>query len=61
MVFFMPDKEVPKDDSDGEDEWMSYANAGFGATDYSLWDEDEKPAELIDEEDFDDLQLDTVE
>ncbi|MCS5525811.1 MAG: hypothetical protein NZ737_01885, partial [Candidatus Poseidoniaceae archaeon] len=57
----MPDKEVPKDDSDEEEEWMSYANAGFGTTDYSLWDEDAKPAEIIDEEDFDDLQLDTGE
>jgi tRNA pseudouridine synthase 10 len=61
MVFFMPDKEVPKDDSDEEDDWMSYANAGFGTTDYSLWDEDEKPAEIIDEVDFEDLQLDTGE
>lgn len=61
MVFFMPDKEVPKDDSDEEEEWMSYANAGFGTTDYSLWDEDAKPAEIIDEEDFEDLQLDTGE
>jgi len=61
MVIFMPDKEIPKDDSDSEEEWMSYANAGFGATDYSLWDEDEKPAKIIDEEDFDDLQLDTGE
>ena len=33
------------DDIDGDDEeWMKYANAGFGETDYSLWD-DVEPAE----------------
>ena len=27
------------EDNDEEDDWMKYANAGFGQTDYSLWDE----------------------
>ena len=32
------------DIDDDEEEWMKYANAGFGETDYSLWD-DVEPAE----------------
>jgi len=31
------------DDNEDEDDWMKYANAGFGQTDYSLWDETEQP------------------
>ncbi|MBT7063676.1 MAG: hypothetical protein HN923_03160, partial [Euryarchaeota archaeon] len=27
------------DENDNDEEWMKYANAGFGQTDYSLWDE----------------------
>ena len=42
------------DDStpDDEDDWMKYANSGFGSTDYSLWDdveESEDEPEQIDE------------
>ena len=33
--------ERPEDD---DDDWMQYANAGFGETDYSLWD-DVEPVE----------------
>ena len=32
------------DVEDDEEDWMKYANAGFGETDYSLWD-DVEPAE----------------
>ena len=30
-----------------EEDWLQYANAGFGSTDYSLWDEgaDDQTAE----------------
>ena len=35
----MSDKDEVNDNSDGEDDWMSYANTGFGSTDYSLWDD----------------------
>ena len=31
------------EDNEDEDDWMKYANAGFGQTDYSLWDETEQP------------------
>ena len=46
------------ENNDDEEEWMKYANAGFGQTDYSLWDESEtveQPGEEID----DDLALDS--
>ena len=33
----------PEDDDD-DDDWMKYANASFGETDYSLWD-DVEPVE----------------
>jgi len=33
------DKDEVNDNSDSEDDWMSYANTGFGSTDYSLWDD----------------------
>ena len=32
----MPDKDDLKDIPDEDEDWMSYANAGFGSTDYSL-------------------------
>ena len=32
------------DVEDDDDDWMKYANAGFGETDYSLWD-DVEPVE----------------
>ena len=38
----MSDNEPSKDNTDDEEDWMSYANAGFGSTDYSLWDESEE-------------------
>lgn len=38
----MSDSEKP--DSDKED-WLSYADAGFGSTDYSLWDDSPAPEE----------------
>ena len=42
---------------------MSYANAGFGSTDYSLWDDAGQEAELAEEPEWNDenLQLDTGE
>lgn len=42
------------EDNEDEDDWMKYANAGFGQTDYSLWDETEQPPT----EDEDDSYLD---
>ena len=44
----MVDDSTPED----EDDWMKYANSGFGSTDYSLWDdveESEDEPEQIDE------------
>jgi len=40
----MTDNEGTRPDDDDED-WMKYANAGFGETDYSLWDEVEEAPE----------------
>ncbi|MED6337403.1 MAG: hypothetical protein VYC12_00095, partial [Candidatus Thermoplasmatota archaeon] len=57
----MSEKESLKDNSEDNDDWMSYANAGFGTTDYSLWDDDTEAAELLPEPEFDDIQLDTGE
>ena len=37
----MVDETTPDDD----DDWMQYANSGFGSTDYSLWDEVEEQVE----------------
>ena len=44
--------DTPDETDDGEEDWMKYANAGFGETDYSLWDEqpDEKPEPKEEEE-----------
>ena len=61
MVIQMSEKESLKDNSEDNDDWMSYANAGFGTTDYSLWDDDTEAAELLPEPEFDDIQLDTGE
>ena len=36
--------DTAEDIDDDEDDWMKYANAGFGETDYSLWD-DVEPVE----------------
>jgi len=39
------------DDStpDDEDDWMEYANSGFGSTDYSLWDDVEEIEEEVEQ------------
>ena len=37
VVMLMPE--------DNEEDWMKYASAGFGQTDYSLWDEETEEAE----------------
>ncbi|RZD44720.1 MAG: hypothetical protein CXT68_09115, partial [Methanobacteriota archaeon] len=39
----MSDKQ--QDNPDDDEDWMQYANAGFGQTDYSLWDEGEAKVE----------------
>ena len=59
----MSDKDASKDSPDEEEDWMSYASAGFGSTDYSLWDDAGEEAEIIEEPNWDgeDLQLDTGE
>ena len=59
----MSDKDELKDTPNEEDDWMSYANAGFGSTDYSLWDDAGEEAEFVSEPDWEeeDLQLDTGE
>ena len=59
----MSDKDTPEGNSDGDEDWMSYANAGFGATDYSLWDESSEESKVIEEPEWDgeNLQLDTGE
>ena len=46
----MVDEKTPEDDED----WMQYANSGFGSTDYSLWDE-------VEEQDDDDEPSDEPE
>ncbi len=41
------------DENESEEDWMKYANAGFGQTDYSLWDENsavEQPKEDVEED-----------
>ena len=59
----MPDKDDLKDIPDEDEDWMSYASAGFGSTDYSLWDDAGEEAEFVSEPDWEeeDLQLDTGE
>ncbi|MGY8755437.1 MAG: tRNA pseudouridine(54/55) synthase Pus10 [Candidatus Poseidoniales archaeon] len=57
----MSEKEVPEDNKDEDEDWMSYANAGFGTTDYSLWDDDVEAALVMDEPDLEDVQLETGE
>ena len=51
----MTEKATEQPDDGDDEDWMNYANAGFGETDYSLWDD--QPAdtvEKVDEEpDFD--------
>ena len=59
----MSDKDASKDSPEEDEDWMSYANAGFGSTDYSLWDEGGNEPELTAEPSWEDeeLQLDTGE
>ena len=41
------------DENETEEDWMKYANAGFGQTDYSLWDENsavEQPKEEVEDD-----------
>ncbi len=59
----MSDKDTSKENSDDDEDWMSYANAGFGSTDYSLWDDAEGATETKVEPVWGDeeLQLDTGE
>ena len=59
----MSDKDASKDNPDEEEDWMSYANAGFGSTDYSLWDDEGQEAKITEEPEWDaeNLQLDTGE
>ncbi|HIL66252.1 MAG TPA: hypothetical protein EYG33_08865, partial [Candidatus Poseidoniales archaeon] len=60
-VIYMSEKETPDETKDDNEDWMSYANAGFGTTDYSLWDDEAEAALVMDEPDFDDTQLVTGE
>ncbi len=46
------------DENDNDEEWMKYANAGFGQTDYSLWDEKDS-AEHSQEDVEDEVLLDS--
>ena len=46
------------DENENDEEWMKYANAGFGQTDYSLWDEKDT-SEHPSEEDEDEFSLDS--
>ena len=57
----MSDKDASKDSPEEDEDWMSYANTGFGSTDYSLWDEGGNEPELTAEPSWEDeeLQLDT--
>lgn len=59
----MSDKDASKDSPEEDEDWMSYANAGFGSTDYSLWDEAGNEPESTTEPSWEDeeLQLDTGE
>ena len=59
----MSEKDEFKDNPDEDEDWMSYANAGFGSTDYSLWDDAGEEAEMVQEPEWEDedLQLDTGE
>ena len=46
------------DENEDDEEWMKYANAGFGQTDYSLWDEKDT-SEHPPAEDEDEFSLDS--
>tara|TARA_B100000767_G_C19743499_1_gene527353 strand:- start:258 stop:1955 length:1698 start_codon:yes stop_codon:yes gene_type:complete len=59
----MSDKDTSAGNSDDDEDWMSYANTGFGSTDYSLWDDAETATETKAVPDWteEELQLDTGE
>ena len=48
----MPEDDS-KDNQNDDEDWTSYANTGFGSTDYSLWD-DANQSETLPEPDWDD-------
>ena len=50
-VILMSNDTPEKPDED--EDWMKYANAGFGETDYSLWDDQPTEQEEEEEPDFD--------
>ena len=52
MVITMPEDDS-KDNQNDDEDWTSYANTGFGSTDYSLWD-DANESETLPEPDWDD-------
>ena len=49
VVMLMPE--------DNDEDWMKYASAGFGQTDYSLWDEESEEVEVEEEPEQLDLDL----
>ena len=55
VVIVMTEKATEQPDDGDDEDWMKYANAGFGETDYSLWDEQPAEEETTAEEepDFD--------
>ena len=52
MVITMPEDDS-KDNQNDDEDWTSYANTGFGSTDYSLWD-DANESETLPDPDWDD-------
>ncbi len=56
----MTDKSSNEQD-DSDEDWMKYANAGFGQTDYSLWDEEQNVESSPDDsDDWDDESPDQL-
>ena len=47
MIFMSKEEH---EDNEDEDDWMKYANAGFGQTDYSLWDDSDVTEQSLPEE-----------
>jgi hypothetical protein len=48
-------EKKPDEPEDSDEDWMKYANAGFGETDYSLWDDEEVTEAPIEaDDDWDD-------
>ena len=37
-------------ENENDEDWMKYANAGFGQTNYSLWEDDENAVSNADNE-----------